>query len=333
MITEVRKNGQSGEGHNKLDDMKICFICEGILPIPPKGWGGVEHLVWNFTQQLESLGDEVTILNTKDLNEIVRVVNSNDFDVVHLHYDQYANLLPKLECGKKFITSHYPYLENPEPGCVFLYDLLKGCGAHIISLSDRIKKSFISRGIDSDNLSVLPCGIDIKSYSLDTTDVAHPDRSIVIGKIEPRKRQAFLQHKNLNIDFIGNNSDSSFDHKDPCYFGEQSKQDIMDNLTAYANMVLLSSGEAHPFVCLEGMAAGLGLVLSEQSTANLNIDQPFITVIPDDKLSDTDYLKEKIEENRKVSLTMREEIRQYCFDNFDWSNIIKKYKEILEETE
>ena len=81
------------------------------------------------------------------------------------------------------------------------------------------------------------------------------------------------------------------------------------------------------------MAAGLGLVLSEQSTANLNIDQPFITVIPDDKLSDTDYLKEKIEENRKVSLTMREEIRQYCFDNFDWSNIIKKYKEILEETE
>ena len=23
---------------------------------------------------------------------------------------------------------------------------------------------------------------------------------------------------------------------------------------------------------------------------------------------------------------------QYCFDNFDWSNIIKQYKEILEET-
>jgi len=164
-------------------------------------------------------------------------------------------------------------------------------------------------------------------YSLD--DVVHSDRSIVVGKLEPRKRQAFLQKKGLNIDFIGNNADPSFDIDDPCYFGEQSKQDIMDNLTSYANMVLLSSGEAHPFVCLEGMAAGLGLVLSEQSTANLDLSQPFITVIPDDKLEDISYLKDKIQENRTISISMRNEIREYCRTNFDWSSIIKKYKEII----
>jgi len=216
---------------------------------------------------------------------------------------------------------------------MFLYDLLKNCGAHVISLSDRIKNELICRGIDSNNISVLPCGIDTKLYSIDTENIVYPDRSIVVGKIEPRKRQSFLQHKNLNIDFIGNNSDPSFDYNDPCYFGEQSKEDIMDNLTAYANMVLLSSGEAHPFVCLEGMASGLGLVLSEQSTANLDITQPFITVIPDNKLYDIEYLKKKIEDNRKISLSMREEIKKYCFDNFDWSNIIKQYKKILEEAE
>ena len=134
----------------------------------------------------------------------------------------------------------------------------------------------------------------------------------------------------MNIDFIGNNADPSFDIDDPCYFGEQSKQDIMDNLTSYANMVLLSSGEAHPFVCLEGMSAGLGLVLSEQSTANLDLSQPFITVIPDDKLEDTSYLKEKIEENREISLGMRNQIREYCRINFDWSSIIKQYRGIIE---
>ena len=32
--------------------MKICLIAEGKLPIPPQGWGGVEHLIWNFKQQL-----------------------------------------------------------------------------------------------------------------------------------------------------------------------------------------------------------------------------------------------------------------------------------------
>ena len=157
----------------------------------------------------------------------------------------------------------------------------------------------------------------------------YPDRSVVVGKLEPRKRQAFLQKQGLDIDFIGNNADPSFDTTDPCYFGEQSKQDIMDNLTAYANMVLLSSGEAHPFVCLEGMAAGLGLVLSEQSTANLDLSKSFITVIPDNKLEDTEYLKNKIEENRKVSLSMRKQIRKYCKDNFDWVNIIQQYKNII----
>ena len=222
-------------------------------------------------------------------------MNSGKFDAVHLHYDQYANIIPSLQCKKKMITSHYPYLENPEPQYVFLYDLLKNSGAHIVCLSDRIQNEFLNRGNDSTNVSILPCGIDVDSYIIDEKDVLYPDRSIVVGKIEPRKRQSFLQHKGLNIDFIGNNS-----------------------------------GEAHPFVCLEGMAAGLGLVISEQSTANLDVTKPFITVIPDSKLNDTKFLKDEIDNNRKVSMNMRKEIRQYCRDNFDWCAIIKKYKEIIE---
>ena len=308
--------------------MKIALIGPGIMPIPPEGWGGVEHLIWNFAQQLKKVGDQVTIINTPEYQQIILTANSEEFDAVHLHYDQFANVMPHLKCEKKMITSHYPYLENPEPQYVFLYDLLKNSGCHVVSLSDRIKEEFVRRGIGSTDVSVLPCGIDTELYTLDDQPL-YPDRSVVVGKLEPRKRQAFLQKQGLDIDFIGNNADPSFDTTDPCYFGEQSKQDIMDNLTAYANMVLLSSGEAHPFVCLEGMAGGLGLVLSEQSTANLDLSKPFITVIPDKKLEDTEYLKEMIEENRKISLGMRKEIRDYCFSNFDWSSIIKQYKEII----
>ena len=308
--------------------MNICLIGPGIMPIPPEGWGGVEHLIWNFAQQLKKDGDKVTIINTPELDDIIKEANSHDFDAVHLHYDQFANVMPHLKCEKKMITSHYPYLENPEPQYVFLYDLLKNSGCHVVSLSDRIKEEFVRRGIGSTDVSVLPCGIDTELYTLDDQPL-YPDRSVVVGKLEPRKRQAFLQKQGLDIDFIGNNADPSFDTTDPCYFGEQSKQDIMDNLTAYANMVLLSSGEAHPFVCLEGMAAGLGLVLSEQSTANLDLSQPFITVIPDDKIEDKEYLFQALLENRRVSLSMRKEIREYCRTNFDWSSIIKQYKDII----
>ena len=309
--------------------MKIGLIGPGIMPIPPTGWGGVEHLIWNFHNQLKKINDEVVIINTPNQQEIVNVVNSGKFDAIHLHYDQFANVMPHLNCKKKMITSHYPYLENPEPQYVFLYDLLKNSKSHIVCLSDRIEKEFLHRGNNTNHLSVLPCGIDVDSYSIDEEEVLYPDRSIVVGKLEPRKRQSFLQKKGLNIDFIGNNADPSFDTTDPCYFGEQSKEDIMENLTSYANMILLSSGEAHPFVCLEGMASGLGLVLSEQSTANLDLSKQFITVIPDDKLNDTEYLRKSIEENRKISMNMRKEIRQYCRDNFDWCAIIQKYKEII----
>ena len=309
--------------------MKIALVAGGHLPIPPKGWGGVEHLIWNFHNQLKKIGDEVSIINTTNLDEIVEKLDSDNFDAVHLHYDQYANLMPHIKCNKRMVTSHYPYLENPEPQYTFLYDLLNRSESHIVCLSDRIEKEFLYRGSDSTNVSILPCGIDVDLYSIDEENVLYPDRSVVVGKIEPRKRQAFLQKKNLNIDFIGNNTDPNFDINDSCYYGEQSKQDIMDNLTSYANMVLLSSGEAHPFVCLEAMASGLGLVLSEQSTANLDLNQPFITVIPENKLYDTDFIRKEIEANRKTSLSMRKEIRQYCYDNFDWCVIIEKYKEII----
>ena len=135
--------------------MKIALVAGGHLPIPPDGWGGVEHLIWNFHNQLKKYDNEVEIVNTQDLDEAINVINQGNFDAVHLHYDQYASILPKLNVKKKLITSHYPYLENPEPQYVFLYDLLKNSGAHIVSLSDRIKKEFVRRDISSTDVSVL----------------------------------------------------------------------------------------------------------------------------------------------------------------------------------
>ena len=34
--------------------MRIALIGPGIMPIPPDGWGGVEHLIWNFYKQLKN---------------------------------------------------------------------------------------------------------------------------------------------------------------------------------------------------------------------------------------------------------------------------------------
>ena len=107
------------------------------------------------------------------------------------------------------------------------------------------------------------------------------------------------------------------------YLGEWSKVHLYDNLTKYANLALLSDGEAHPLVCLEAMSAGLGLVISEYSAANLDTTLPFIDVITEDKIEDIEYVSEVLENNRRVSVGMRDEIREYA-RSFSWEKIVEE---------
>ena len=46
-----------------------------------------------ISKELEKIGDEVSIINTKNTSKIIEEVNSGNFDAVHLHYDQYANIM------------------------------------------------------------------------------------------------------------------------------------------------------------------------------------------------------------------------------------------------
>ena len=41
--------------------MKILFVGPGLLPIPPQGWGGIEHLVWDMNLALKELGHDVKL--------------------------------------------------------------------------------------------------------------------------------------------------------------------------------------------------------------------------------------------------------------------------------
>ena len=42
--------------------MKISIIGPGLMPIPPKGWGAVESLIWDMANALKDLGQEVQII-------------------------------------------------------------------------------------------------------------------------------------------------------------------------------------------------------------------------------------------------------------------------------
>jgi hypothetical protein len=108
------------------------------------------------------------------------------------------------------------------------------------------------------------------------------------------------------------------------YLGEWYKDYLYENLTDYGNLVLLSDGEAHSLVIMEAFVAGLGVVISEWATANLDLSKNFITVIPEDKINDIEYVEKCIIENRNYSVNNRKEILEYS-KQFDWVNVIKSY--------
>ena len=310
--------------------MKISIIGPGIMPIPPVGWGAVESLIWDYKIELEKLGHNVQIANNSNSFLNIEEINNFEPDFVHLQYDDFANILPFIKCPYKAITSHYGYIEqfqkHPEYNNI-LRSFIDG-DFYIFCLSESIANVYKSLGISSDRLKVTPNGARSDAFKYNEI-CSLPDKSIYLAKIDYRKRQYLFQDLSF-IDFVGNNHDSRFNSNLDNYLGEWSKETLYNNLTNYGNLVLLSDGEADPLVTKEAMMAGLGLVISEYATANLDLSLPFISVIQESKMNDIEYVSRVINSNRNTSVSMRNDIRKYALENVSWEVVVPKYVNTIE---
>ena len=303
--------------------MKISLIGPGIMPIPPTGWGAVEILIWDTKLALEALGHEVQIINTKDFRQIINEVNTFRPDFVHIHYDEFIGLYNYIQypCA---ITSHFGYLERPDMfgGYAGIVDAFSRIQPNVFCLSEGIRNIYkILVNIPEEKLFITPNGVNTETFSY-TDSPEFGDRSIYLAKIDYRKRQHMFQSID-SLWYAGNIADSRF-NTSKNYLGEWDKPTLHKNLTQYGNLVLLSDGEAHPLVCMEALAAGLGVVVCEWGKANLDESKEFITIIPEEKISDIEYVESKIIENRECSLQNRKAILEYS-KNFDWIKVIKEH--------
>ena len=191
-----------------------------MMPIPPKDFGGVESLMWDFHNELKARGHEITIVNTQDNEKAIEEVNASNPDFVHLHYDKYAFIMPHIKCKNKAATSHYPYLENPEQQYEWILSDFALLSEHedvkIVSLSEGISSAFVRMGVKPEKAFVLPCAINTELFTF-KDEAKAPDRSIYLAKIEARKRQYLFQNSEFNIDFAGPIVDNRFHHQNKNY--------------------------------------------------------------------------------------------------------------------
>ena len=300
--------------------MKIAIIGPNT-PIPPKGWGAVETLIWDMKMSLEELGHDVLIVNIGDPQEIIRRVNEYSPDFVHINYDDWVFLYPYIQypCA---VTTHIAYIERPDMmnGYSQIFNAFGTIKPNVFGLSDSINKVYnIMSGIPKDKLYLNRNGVNTNLFAF-KEEPKYANRSIYLAKVDYRKRQHLFQSIR-SLYFAGNIADSRF-NQNYNYLGEWTKDFLYANLTEYGNLVLLSDGEAHSLVIMEALAAGLGVVVSEFATANLDLSKEFITVIPEKKISDIAFVEEQIIKNREYSVQHREEIREYA-KQFDWTETVK----------
>ena len=310
--------------------MKICMIVGGKLPLPPQGWGGVEATVWNYMKELKSRGHEVLITNTGNLKKVIETVNDWQPDFVHLQYDVWADIMPHINSPVKAMTSHYPYLDYPSKRKDYEWIFHKFCKnhSHIFTLSELNSTHFRSFGAKNSLLWTWKFGVDSKKFKF-SNKVLFSDKTISLGKIEPRKRQAHLQNLKADIDFVGPVVDSRFNQEDSSYLGKWTREEVYENLTNYPNLILFSDGEAAPQVTAEALVAGCGLVVSKEAIANLDTSLPFISVV-DENINQKDLIN-IVKENRINSIKYRSEIREYGIETFDLKNCVSRYIEKIKQ--
>ncbi len=303
--------------------MKISIVGPGLMPIPPKGWGAVESLIWDMANALKELGHSVQIINTTDGNKVLQAIEEHDPDFVHINYDDFIVLYPHIN-RPKAMTSHFGYLERPDMmnGYVNIFNKFGELKPNVFCLSEGIRNIYkIFSNFPEDKLFVTPNGVNIDAFTY-TDEPKYPNRSIYLAKIDYRKRQHMFQSID-SLWFAGNIADNRF-NTDKNYLGEWSKEVLFKDLTDYGNLVLLSDGEAHPLVCMEALAAGLGVVVTEWGKANLDPDKEFITIIPESKVNDLEFVENAIIKNREYSIAHRDEILEYAKE-FEWKAVLKRH--------
>jgi hypothetical protein len=298
--------------------------------IPPKGWGAVEAIIAEHLIRLPRQNVNVSMVNTCDWYSIVSMAKdlNKKFDFVHFHYDLQW---PYAKCMSSYfptaMTSHFPYVGTESYYAhygywkVMDYFLDDTHQNYNFCISDKDIQYFISKGGNPDKIFRLKLGA-----SEDIRFAKEPvlaDRSIYLGKVSHRKRQAVYGSYNF-MDFAGNLESEHLAMALKHYLGEWSKDQVNNTLTEYGNLVLLSDGENTPLVIREALIAGLGVVCSESCLEELD-EQPFITIIPNNQLENLAYVQEKIEENRAIALKMRPEICNYGVQKFGWDSCVKHY--------
>lgn len=304
--------------------MKIALVGPGILPIPPNGWGAVERLIFDYHKYLVTAGHKVDIINTPNRFAIIKKVNDGNYDFVHVHYDCFVDIMPKLKAKALAITSHYPYIDQLDKHAADGYDktfkmLCENDNFTIFADSLKDLNTFQHWVVNKKNLKLLENCIDHTVFKF--YPKAQNDKILCLGKLEYRKRQGLLRNMG-DVDIVGR--DTGFWPSLPNYIGEWTDEEKYEKLGQYKGIVLLSLGEnGTPLVLKEAMICGLPVLTTKYAASEI-LNTPGVVVIEEADVNQPPLLRNGLNLIHAI-INSREDIRDRAIAQFSFAHNINKY--------
>jgi len=309
--------------------LNILILHPGIVEIPPKGWGAVEKVIWNYKIQLEKLGHEVDIDVPWDFKK--------DYDIYHSHTANQG--FDDLYLAKKpYIYSlhdHHSYLWGKKSLCY--KENLKAMKRSIISISHA--EYLIDYFNDTDKLFYLPHGVDTELYvDKNYQKNGHKllcvaSNGLLFNETNDRKgfRYAIESAKELDlpITIVGPESnDTYFDsNKDLLEYDKleiiksPTEEELIEIYNQHTIFLHLSDLEAgHPnLTLLESLSCGLPIVGTYSGVDELGglVKTKRHT---DDVVNKLKFAIENYDSLKKETLITSKK--------YDWSVIVKKLEQI-----
>lgn len=310
------------------EKLKILHITPGVLEIPPKGWGAVEKIIWNYKIQFEKMGHQFDIglpWDIKDGYDIIHVhmanqsidLNMNKYKYIYSLHDHHVYIRGKnsrlyeqnLIAMKKSIISltHAEYLIDYFDSTDKLFFLEHGVDTNLY-VDKNIKKEnhkllcVASNGLIDDKLN------DRKGFRLSIESAIELNLPITIVGPESNKK------------FFENNEDLLKYNKLKIIYNPTESEliNIYNDHTIFLHLSNLEAG--HPnLTILESLSCGLPVVGTYLGKSNLNgIIRTSLN--KNDVIERINYV---IQNYDKLKNYIKETIK-----NFDWENVSKKLEQI-----
>lgn len=319
--------------------MRIAQIHTGLIEIPPKGWGAVEKVIYNYQKQMVAAGHTCDI---KYMNE----VSAGEYDIVHVHMANQALYLAERNIPYIFsIHDHHAeyygvdstvYKENHAAIKKSVFSITHAW--HYKELfSDCQQLFFLSHGVDTNFYKKGDFHL-FKGYLLmvATNGLAGDisiDRKGFLKGIEIAKKlklSIFFAGGESNKDFMkAHNLDvasiyHSFDFSNP---PQQLVLNYYQAFTFFLHLSMIEAGMPN-LTLLEALACGLKVIANGRNFPEKLLQIPNFYQVEDEKEALNKIVEIVSHKEQKDSDNF--ESMKMVREHFDWSVIVARLLKMYE---